>query len=208
MQSLVNTYIDFDGTLVDENSSQSLISYLLIRARTPNQHVLALILNSPCAWLMDKILGLATRLTGQDAKLWLVMIFFRTELVEAGEEIFTAVASALHLNPKLAHEYSRPFIIVSLGLQPIAERFVALHPELNCVGIYGSNLAPEGRLFKPVLKKINFKLAYLSQVECLRYYTDYHHEAQVFKIALAGKHRITTLPDTNRNTLYLLEKIS
>lgn len=206
MHSRVNTYIDFDGTLIRENSSQVLMDYLLDRPTTRGQRALALILHSPLNWLITKLLGLATRATGEkDAKLRLILMFFRNELSHSADKIFNDVARELHLNPQLSTEYRRPFIILSVGLQPLIEHFLALNPQLNCVGIYGSKIDFDGHTSKPVLKSMSHKLDHLSQAKRPRYFTDFRTEAQLFQSALSGTHHITTMPDPGHNTLYLLE---
>ncbi len=208
MQSTANTFIDFDGTLVYENSSQVLIDHLLSQANSPSQRALARLLNSRLRWLVTKTLGVATRLTGKDTMLRLVLMVFRSEISESADEIFAAVAQKLHLNTKLSAEHSRPFTILSVGLQPLIEQFLLLHPELNCARAIGSSYKSGSRNSSPVIKTVNHKIIYLSRAKQIRYYTDYKHEADTFKAELKGSYSIMTIPNTRHKTLYLLEEHS
>ena len=210
MQYTANTFIDFDGTLINENSSQMLIEHLFARASTKKQRGLVWLMSSRISWIITKPLGVAARLSGEkDTQLWLVLMFFRKELYVAGNEITSTVARSLHLNPRLNNEYHQPFIILSVGLEAIIDQFLLLHPELNCANAYGSKIDLSGQSWWPRLKNINHKLHYLSNANRPRYFTDYWHEADVFRASLGEAYRIFKLPPSvNTTDLYLLEESS
>ena len=209
MNSPINTFLDFDGTLVHQNSSQVLIKHLLSRPSTPLQRLVAAAFNSPLQWLLTKTLGAFTRLANEkDMTLWLLMHLFHGAFDPSDRRLYQAVAADLTLNTALAGEYSQPFIILSVGLQPVIEEFLKQHPEVNCAGVYGSNVRLRGRRYQPALKDIHHKLEHLEAADRPRYFTDFEHEAKVFRAALATGYRVTALPLKTRKPIYLLEAAS
>ena len=131
--------LDFDGTLVRENSSNVLIDILIERAANRAERQAAWLLRGPIrrpVRMLFTLLGMATG--GRDLRLaWALWVFRRTLTLDA-QIVFATVAGRLTLNPVLAEVYAQPFVVASLGLRPVIDAFAELHPELPIGRIYAS----------------------------------------------------------------------
>jgi haloacid dehalogenase-like hydrolase len=187
--------LDFDGTLVRENSSHELIGLLIDRAASRTERRAAWVLRGPFrrpARMLFTLLGLARG--GRDLRLaWTLWAFRRTLAVDA-EQVFTSVAGRLTLNPVLADVYAQPFTVASLGLRPVIEAFAALHPELHIQRIYASeyHLNRSRRVLR--LSTPRAKVRLLSGLAPTLYFTDYDWEARRLQRTASRPYHCEPLP--------------
>jgi hypothetical protein len=201
-----NTFIDFDGTLVLENSSMELIDALMDRASTRPERLLVGLLTSPLHRLMRLVFEIAGRITGdRDMVLMLVLWAFKQTYVANQSEIVAEVAQRLTLNDSLKSEHRRPFSIASAGLRPIIEAFLKLHPELPVQEIYASELVANGPRLRLKLMTLHGKLLTLRAQEADSYFTDYDREAKLFERLLPGKYDVNLVMGDHDTTIFHLE---
>jgi hypothetical protein len=177
MQSSGNI-VDFDGTLVRENSSNVLIDILMERAANRPERQAAWLLRGPVrrpVRMLFSLIGIASG--GRDLRLaWALWAFRRTLAVDA-QMVFAAVAGRLTLNPVLAEVYAHPFVVASLGLRPVIDAFAASHPELPIGRIYASEYCPEKSRWQLRLSSPRAKVRLLTDLAPTLYLTDYDQEA-------------------------------
>jgi haloacid dehalogenase-like hydrolase len=170
--------LDFDGTLVRENSSNVLIDILIDRAANRPERQAAWLLRGPVqrpVRMLFTLLGMARG--GRDLRLaWALWMFRRTLAVDA-QILFAAVAGRLTLNPVLAEVYVQPFVVASLGLRPVIEAFAALHPELPIGHIYASEYRRDKSRWLLRLSTPRAKVRLLTGLAPALYLTDYDREA-------------------------------
>lgn len=170
--------LDFDGTLVRENSSNVLIDILMERAANRPERQAAWLLRGPVrrpVRMLFTLLGMACG--GRDLRLaWALWAFRRTLAVDA-QMVFAAVAGRLTLNPMLAEIYAQPFVVASLGLRPVIDAFAASHPELPIGHIYASEYCQDKSRWLLRLSTPRAKVRLLTDLAPTLYLTDYDQEA-------------------------------
>jgi len=170
--------LDFDGTLVRENSSNILIDILVERATNRPERRAAWLLHGPIQRplrMLFSLLGLASG--GRDLRLAWALWAFRRTLTADAQTVFTTVASRLTLNPVLADVYAQPFVVASLGLRPVIDAFAALHPELPIGRIYASEYRRGKSRWLLRLSTPHAKVRLLTNLAPALYLTDYDQEA-------------------------------
>lgn len=170
--------LDFDGTLVRENSSHVLIDLLIERAANRPERQAAWLLHGPVqrpVRMLFNLLGLARG--GRDLRLAWALWAFRRTLTADAQTVFATVAGRLTLNPVLAEVYAQPFVVASLGLRPIIEAFAALHPELPMGQIYASEYRRGDSRWLLRLSTPRAKVRLLTDLAPTLYLTDYDREA-------------------------------
>jgi hypothetical protein len=170
--------LDFDGTLVLENSSNVLIDILMERAANWPERQAAWLLHGPIqrpVWMLFTLLGMASG--GRDLRLaWALWMFRRTLTVDS-QTVFATVAGRLTLNPVLAEVYAQPFMVASLGLRPIIDAFAALHPELPIGHVYASEYRQDKSRWRLRLSTPRAKVRLLTDLAPTLYLTDHDREA-------------------------------
>lgn len=170
--------VDFDGTLVRENSSHVLIDLLIGRAASRSERLAAWLLAGPAqrpVRMLFHLLGLARG--GRDVRLAWTLRAFRRTLAADAEAVFATVAGGLTLNPALAEVYAQPFVVASLGLRPVIDAFAALHPELPISHVYASEYRQDKSRWLLRLSTPRAKVRLLTHLEPALYLTDYAREA-------------------------------
>ena len=170
--------LDFDGTLVRENSATVLMDVLIERAANRPERWAAWLLRGPIqrpVRMLFALLGMARG--GRDVRLaWALWAFRRTLTIDT-RSVFATVAGRLTLNPALAEVYAQPFAVASLGLRPVIEAFAALHPELPIGRIYASDYRRDKSRWRLRLSTPRAKVRLLMDLAPARYLTDYGREA-------------------------------
>lgn len=170
--------LDFDGTLVRENSSHVLIDILIERAANRAERQAAWLLHGPVqrpVRMLFHLLGMARG--GRDMRLAWTLWAFRRTLTDDAQTVFAAVAGRLTLNPVLAEVYAQPFVVASLGLRPVIDAFAALHPELPIGQIYASEYRRDRSRWLLRLSTPGAKVRLLTDLAPALYLTDYDREA-------------------------------
>jgi hypothetical protein len=204
LRSLSNTIIDFDGTLVYENSSRILedvifdywegrtarFTYELYRGRLA---------------LLGRILFVGLyRITRRDGRLWLLLRLSRPLLKAKLPQIVRATAKRLRLHTDLGVNYSRPFTILSTGLEPVIRAFLKLHPELNCTDVLSSHFSAGPGHFSLRLRPIRYKVGAMRHYQPRLYLTDHHHEAALLQTKLRQRYQLRTLKFRDTHSIYKL----
>ena len=198
------TYLDFDGTLVLENSSRLLVQQLMAHPVRPVERVAAGLLNGPLQRVVRLGFNSLALLFGErDLKLLAVLWLFRRTLIEREAEILRAVAGQLTLNTALSESYAEPFVIVSTGLRPLIVTFLNLHPELVCSGVFASELMV-ARSVRVRLLSMRAKLRILRAQQSKLYYTDYEKEAILFARQRAPYCTSAVFSSTAHGTIFKL----
>jgi hypothetical protein len=177
MQSSGNV-LDFDGTLVRENSSNVLIDILVERAASRPERRAAWLLRGPArrpVRMLFTLLGMARG--GRDLRLAWALWAFRRTLTADARTVFATVAGRLTLNPVLAEVYARPFVVASLGLRPVIDAFAELHPELPIGHVYASEYRRVKSRWLLRLSTPRAKVRLLTDLAPALYLTDYDREA-------------------------------
>ena len=171
--------LDFDGTLVLENSSRLLMNELFSQSHSAPQLILRWLLRGKLRRLFELLLAVASRLYGcRDTQLVIVMMFFREDMTAHSNEIFDRVAGKLTLNLQLKEYFESDFEIVSTGLEPLIGRYLLLHPNLRVSGVVASMYdAKSGPQLMPIGQKVDVLKKYSSW----RYITDYDYEATLIQ---------------------------
>ena len=187
--------LDFDGTLVRENSSNVLIDILIERAANRAERHAAWLLRGPIrrpVRMLFTLLGMATG--GRDLRLaWALWVFRRTLTLDA-QIVFATVAGRLTLNPVLAEVYAQPFVVASLGLRPVIDAFVELHPELPIGHIYASEYRRDESRWLLRLSTPRAKVRLLTDLAPTLYLTDYNREAVRLQRTASLPYRCERLP--------------
>ncbi|HEV2413130.1 MAG TPA: HAD family hydrolase [Candidatus Saccharimonadales bacterium] len=204
MLQSTDRFLDFDGTLVCENSSIVLIEELFARATTTREKFLRTLIKHQSEFPVRILIGLIRRLTKErDVVLSIILKVYRHKISRYESDIFVAVAKRLTLQELPSLSEGR-FTIVSTGLTPVIESFLVLHDELKCSEIYASELT-----LKPWHVKIMSlmdKERVISQKSVIQYMTDSKKEAKML-LKDGVFHRQDTLTDQRlKNVIYKLEK--
>ena len=200
MSSPRKLVFDFDGTLVLENSSRLLVAELFKRRTTIMQRVGYAMIYGRLKPFGYVVFGAFSRvLDGRDMRLMFTLWLYRSHIRHDGGDVFRKVARRLTLNTTLANDYVKPFIILSTGMSPIIEAWLALHPVLTCTNVVASTYGQQyGRLIT-----VGAKVAPLTAIDNFVYFTDYDHEAYLVRNAFANRCRMEQV-----DRLYRLETTS
>jgi hypothetical protein len=201
-----NIFIDFDGTLVLENSSRVLMDTLLASPSSRPERLLAGVLTG--RWRRPVRFGLAVagRLVGErDLELILMLLAYRRTIVRDGEQIFAGVAARLTLNTDLQTVYSRPFGIASTGLRPVIEAYLVMHPELHCTAVFASNVARDTGRYAVRILPLRAKIRALDAFNSTSYFTDYDKEVKLFQRRSQGNSKVKRLKNPAGQTVFHLE---
>ena len=205
MLSSAKLILDFDGTLVVENSSRVFCEVVLEAHRSFTNWLLQRLTGGRLAPIGYAIFGTLGRvLGGRDAKLLVLLWLNRHYLKNHGDEVSLATARRLTLNLALVNEYHQPFEILSTGLEPIIQSFLAIHPEVTCITVTASTCTFGARTASHLLNLAD-KITWLSQLQSARYYTDYDHEATLLAATLADRVSVSRLGSASPNELYYAE---
>jgi hypothetical protein len=204
MPCLPNVILDFDGTLVLQNSSRILESVIFTEIANSRGAMLRRIYESRSG-AINALFAAITRLArGRDGRLLLLLGLTRHLIRGKEQSVFERTAERLELTPEIAKLYTQPFIILSNGLEPIIQAFLRRHPELYCRMVSASSaLITRGGL-RISLRSPSSKATILYQCRPYRYVTDHAHEALILEAALPWHNSVSVedLPDGRR--LYML----
>ena len=191
---LSGSVLDFDGTLVCENSSNVLVDILVERASRSERRA-AWLLSGPARRPVRMLFtALAMASGGRDMRLAWALWAFRHTLTADPAEVFAAVAGRLTLNPVLAEMYDQPFVVASLGLRPVIDAFAALHPELLVERVYASEYRLDKSRWTLRLSTPRAKVRLLTTLAPARYLTDYDREALRLQRAAGRLYQCGPLP--------------
>jgi hypothetical protein len=206
MRLFTNSYVDFYGTLVRENSSRVLKSLLFERARTRRQKAVTWWCEGPLSRLANLgfiILGML--MGGIDARLLVVLWAYRDLLAHQGLLIFREAAQRLTLNQDVLFKSEQPIAIISLGLTPVIEAFLELHPEIKVSKIVASQFSASRRGPKVHLNSIADKIKHIPLGSPAEYYTDYLHEVQMLQ-AIYSHISVSKLQLPEAGLIYKVER--
>lgn len=205
MRFFANSYLDFDGTLVRENSSVVLTSILFTRARTRRQRLVTWWCTGPLRRVATlSFMTLSLILGGIDAKLLVVLWAFRDLLADQGNLIFNETASRLTLNTDVLARIDQPTTILSLGLAPVIEAFLGLNPDIQVATLVASEFSASRRGPKVKLLSIGDKVKHLHLSGETAYLTDYDHEVSVLQ-AIYPRLKVTKLELPEAGIIYKVE---
>jgi len=206
MSRLNKTFVDFDGTLVLENSSRILMETLMEHATTKPERLTARALGGSLQRVFRVALGVVSRVTGdRDLALVLVLWAFRETFVANGDEIIADVAHKLTLNGSLEDVYAEPFSIASAGLRPVIEAFLQRYPHLPVIKVYASELLVDGAKLRLKLLTMRGKLRALLRDDTRSYFTDYDREARMYGRRVPGGVVVRVVPGQHSNTIFHLK---
>jgi len=201
MRSSSSTIIDFDGTLVYENSSRVLEQVILEQSASPLTQVLY---HSRFARSKNLAFATLSRLLGRrDARLFVLLWLSRQLLRHQGPYIYQLTAQRLTPNTELAVYTTQPFIVLSTGLQPVIEAYLRLNPQLPCTSVIASRVPLALRHFHHLLPP-RAKLTSLIYHRHYQYFTDYEDEANLLEARLPWSHQRSIHQLKNGTTIHIL----
>lgn len=181
--------LDFDGTLVLNNSARKFESITFKYNKSMKRHIIYLIFFSDISKIFNKIFAFISilLLKGKDFRLYLYVLMSQNTIIDNFDKITNIVASDLALNTKLYDECrDKKITVLSKGFVVIIEKFLKAN-NIKCDRIVGSNIGINGDKIYFSLLSFENKMNYLEELYNFIYYTDSISEIRYINNRLKNK---------------------
>lgn len=200
MPSQSKLILDFDGTLVKENSARVFEAVTLRHHGRLKTKAISVVYFGPLRKHVDRIFGGLARVFygGKDLRLATFLVLSKKVLAARHQEITEKTATILSMNSDLVQMFGvkdGPVIILSCGLRPIIEEFLRRN-EIDGEVRMASSVRIGANKLKFNIMAPAHKLGFLekgNEFEKTLYLTDDHKEAQMLSKKIGNKTTIERL---------------